>query len=315
MRILFIGTGDIGLPSLEWLLSTPEHEVVAVVTQPDKPAGRKLVLTPPEVKVRALAAGLPVLQPPKIRHIVDDLRAFQADVAVVVAYGQILPRSVLDVPRLACLNIHASLLPRHRGASPIQAAIREGDAETGVSIMFMDEGLDTGDVLLMDRMPILPGDTGGSLHDKLALAAPASLERALALIATGHPPRTPQDNTLATHCGKLKREDGRLDWNRPAVDLARLVRAYNPWPGTSCLLPGEKPAALKIHQATALPGQDGCPAPGTVLAADAAQGLLVATGAGLLRLDEVQAEGGKRLKAADFLRGHAQTLSPGAWLG
>ena len=305
MRILFIGTGDIGLPSLEWLLSTPKHEVVGVVTQPDKPAGRKLVLTPPEVKLRALAAGLTVLQPPKIRHIVDELKAFEADVAVVVAYGQILPCSVLDVPRLACLNIHASLLPKHRGASPIQAAIREGDVETGVTIMFMDEGLDTGDILLMDVMPILPTDTGGVLHDKLALAAPASLERALDLIASGNPPRTPQDNSLSTHCGKLKREDGRLDWTRSATELERLIRAYNPWPGTSCLLPDGKP--LKVHRATLLEG-DACPTAGTIISADPKAGLIVSCGSGLLKLDEVQAEGGKRLPAADFLRGHPQEV-------
>jgi methionyl-tRNA formyltransferase len=301
MRILFIGTGDIGLPSLEWLLATPKHEVVGVITQPDKPAGRKLVLTPPEVKVRALAAGLTVLQPPKIRHIVDELKAFEADVAVVMAYGQILPKSVLDVPRLACLNIHASLLPKHRGASPIQAAIREGDAETGVTIMFMDEGLDTGDILLMDAMPILPTDTGGILHDKLALAAPASLEKALDLIATGNPPRAPQDNALSTHCGKLKREDGRLDWSRSAVELERLIRAYNPWPGTSCVLPDGKP--LKVHRATMLEG-DACPTAGTIISADPKSGLIVSCGSGLLKFEEVQAEGGKRLPAADFLRGH-----------
>jgi methionyl-tRNA formyltransferase len=313
MRILFIGTGDIGLPSLDWLLSTSKHEVVGVVTQPDKPAGRRLVLTPPEVKVRALAAGLPVLQPPKIRAIVDELKAFEADVAVVVAYGQILPKSVLEVPRLACLNIHASLLPRHRGASPIQAAIREGDAETGVTIMFMDEGLDTGDILLMDHLPILPGDTGGILHDKLALAAPASLEKALDLIASGQPPRIPQDNALATHCGKLKREDGRLDWVRNAVELERLVRAYNPWPGTSCLLPGEKPAVLKVHRVSLIEASDACPAPGTLVSADPRSGLIVSCGAGLLKLEEVQAEGGRRLPAADFLRGHP--LETGARLG
>ncbi len=309
MRILFIGTGDIGLPSLEWLLSTPKHEVVGVITQPDKPAGRKLVLTPPEVKVRALAAGLTVLQPPKIRYIVDELKLFQADVAVVVAYGQILPRTVLDVPRLACLNIHASLLPRHRGASPIQAVIREGDAETGVTIMFMDEGLDTGDILLMDAMPILPTDTGGVLHDKLALAAPASLERALDLIAAGHPPRTPQDNALTTHCGKLKREDGRLDWTRSAEALERLIRAYNPWPGTSCLLPDGKP--LKVHRATIIEGE-ACPLAGTIVSADPKVGLIISCGTGLLKLEEVQAEGGKRLPAADFLRGH--TLEVGTRL-
>lgn len=302
MRILFIGTGDIGLPSLEWLLSTPKHEVVGVITQPDKPAGRKLVLTPPEVKVRALAAGLTVLQPPKIRHIVDELKAFEADVAVVVAYGQILPKSVLEVPRLACLNIHASLLPKHRGASPIQATIREGDAETGVTIMFMDEGLDTGDILLMDAMPILPTDTGGILHDKLALAAPSSLEKALDLIAAGNPPRTPQDNALSTHCGKLKREDGRLDWSRSATELERLIRAYNPWPGTSCVLTDGKP--LKVHRATIIEG-DACPTAGTIISADPKAGLIVSCGSGLLKLEEVQAEGGKRLPAADFLRGHS----------
>jgi len=303
MRILFIGTGDIGLPSLEWLLNTPKHEVVAVVTQPDKPAGRKLVLTPPEVKVRAQAAGLTVLQPPKIRTIVDELKALEADVAIVVAYGQILPRSVLDVPHLACLNIHASLLPKYRGASPIQAAIRSGDTETGVTIMFMDEGLDTGDVLLMDTLPILASDTGGILHDKLAVAAPASLEKALDLIMTGNPPRQPQDPALASHCGKLKRDDGRLDWSRPATELERLISAYNPWPGTSCVLPDGKP--LKVHRSTVFEGSEACPLPGTLLSADPKSGLIVHCGQGCLRLDEVQAEGGKRLLAADFLRGHS----------
>jgi methionyl-tRNA formyltransferase len=189
--------------------------------------------------------------------------------------------------------------------------IREGDAETGVTIMFMDEGLDTGDILLMDAMPILPSDTGGVLHDKLALAAPASLERALDLIAAGNPPRQPQDNALATHCGKLKREDGRLDWSRDAVELERLIRAYNPWPGTSCLLPNEKP--LKIHRATLIEGAGACPLPGTLVAADSKAGLLVSCGQGLLMLEEVQAEGGKRISAADFLRGHP--IEVGARLG
>lgn len=304
MRILFIGTGDIGLPSLEWLLYTPKHQVVAVVTQPDKPAGRKLVLTPPQVKVRAEAAGIPVLQPKKIREAVDELKAFKADVAVVVAYGQILPRSVLDVPKLACLNIHASLLPKYRGASPIQAAIREGDAQTGVTIMHMDEGLDTGDILLMDRVAIEPEDTGGVLHDKLALAAPASLEEALDIIDSGPAPRKPQENEYASHCGKLKREDGHLDWTRSARELELLVRAYNPWPGTYTLLPGtDKPAPLKIHRARVIPNAEACPAPGTVVSSDPKAGLIIACGEGLLALEEVQAEGGKKMAAADLLRG------------
>ena len=290
MRVLFIGTGDIGLPSLEWLLSTPKHTVVGVVTQPDKPVGRKQVLTPPQIKVRALAAGLTVLQPLKIRHAVEELKAFNADVAIVVAYGQILSRAVLDVPPLGCLNVHTSLLPRHRGAAPIQAAIRDGDTETGVTIMFMDEGLDTGDILLMQRLPIAADDTGGSLHDKLALD----------LLATGHPPREKQDESKVTHVRKLTRQDGRLDWTRPAIELDRLIRAFTPWPGTSCLL---KDTQMKIHQAQVIANADVCPAPGTIVSANA-DGILVSCGSGLLNLREIQIEGGRRLSAADFLRGH-----------
>lgn len=301
MRVLFIGTGDIGLPSLEWLLNTPKHEVVGVVTQPDKPVGRKQTLTPPQIKVRALAVGKQVIQPQKIRHAVDELKAFHADVAIVVAYGQILSRAVLDVPKLGCLNIHASLLPRHRGAAPIQAAIRDGDTETGVTIMFMDEGLDTGDILLMKRMPITTDETGGSLHDKLALQAPAALEEALAHLATGHPPREKQDESKATHVRKLTRQDGRIDWSHSAVELDRLIRAFTPWPGTSCLLKG---AQMKVHRAQVIANADACPAPGTVVSADAG-GIAVSCGDGLLNLLEVQIEGGKRLSAADFLCGHS----------
>lgn len=311
MRLIFIGTGDIGLPSLDWLLSTPKHEVIAVITQPDKPVGRKQIITPPEVKVRALAANKLVLQPERIRHAVDQIQALEADVAVVVAYGQILSRAVLEAPRLGCLNIHASLLPRHRGASPIQAAIRAGDAETGVTIMFMDEGLDTGDILTMDRLPVAAAETGGGLHDKLAAMAPSGLERALDLLAAGQAPRVPQDNALATICRKLKREDGRIEWSRSAVDLDRQVRAYNPWPGTFCVLEGESPRHFKVHRATALPYAEVCPLPGTVVGGDD-NSLLVATGAGLLRLDEVQIEGSKRLATADFLHGHP--IEPGTRL-
>lgn len=302
MRLLFIGTGDIGLPSLEWLIATAKHELVGVVTQPDKPAGRRLVLTPPQVKVRALAAGLPVMQPPKIRLAVEELRAFGAAAAIVAAYGQLLSPEVLRVPRLGCLNLHASLLPRHRGASPIQAAIREGDAETGMTVMYMNEGLDTGDILLMERTPVLADDTGGRLHDRLAALAPVALERALDLLETGTAPRLPQDSALATHCGKLRREDGRLDWTRSAVELERLVRAYDPWPGTFTRLANG--AVLKIHRARALPATGPTAAPGDVLAADSKVGLIVQCGDGWLRLEEVQAEGGRRLPAADFLRGH-----------
>jgi methionyl-tRNA formyltransferase len=262
--------------------------------------GRKQVLTPPQIKVRALAAGLAVLQPLKIRHAVEELKAFNADVAVVIAYGQILSRAVLDVPPLGCLNVHTSLLPRHRGAAPIQAAIRDGDTETGVTIMFMDEGLDTGDILLMHRVAIACDETGGSLHDRLAQQAPAALEEALDLLATGNPPREKQDESKVTHVRKLTRQDGRLDWTRPAIELDRLVRAFTPWPGTSCML---KEAQMKIHRAQAIANAEVCPAPGTIVSANA-DGILVSCGNGLLNLSEVQIEGGRRLSAADFLRGH-----------
>lgn len=320
LRIAFLGTGDIGLPSLEALLSKQghDHEVVAVITQPDKPVGRKQVLTPPEVKVRALAAGVPVLQPERIRHEVEKLKALRADLFVVIAYGQILPRTVLEIPRLGCLNVHASLLPRHRGASPIQAAIREGDAETGITIMWMDEGLDTGDILLQSPIPILPTDTGGVLHDKLAVLAPAGLMSALALVEQGTAPHIKQEDALSTHSRKLERAHGRLDWTRSATELERLIRAYHPWPGTYCLVPmpgggGDtrpsteataSPGAglqLKVHQASVVPDAESCPSPGTIMRADTR--LLVSCGQGLLELTEVQLEGRKRMSARDFLQG------------
>ena len=313
MRVLFIGTGDIGLPALRSLLASEEHEVVGVVTQPDQPVGRKLVLTPPQIKVLAQEAGVPVFQPLKIRQSVDELSALSPDIAIVIAYGQILPRSILDLPIHGCLNVHTSLLPLYRGAAPIQAALRAGDSETGITIMFMDEGLDTGDVLLMDRIALSSEDTGGSLHDKLAALAPAALERALALVASGHPPRQPQDHSLATHIGKLNREHGHIDWTQSAAQIERTIRAYNPWPGSFCLLPSEESKAphLKIHAARIAPGE-ACPIGGTIVSADPKTGLIIATGSGLIELLEVQAEGGKRLKAADFLRGHA--LDSGALL-
>jgi methionyl-tRNA formyltransferase len=308
MRVLFIGTGDIGLPSLRWLINTPKHQVVAVVTQPDKPVGRKLILTPPATKTLALEHAIPVLQPLKIRHALDDLRPLQADIAIVVAYGQILSRAVLDVPRLGCLNIHASILPRHRGAAPIQAAIRDGDPESGVTIMHMDEGLDTGDILHITRTPLSDSETGASLHDRLALLAPAALEHALDLLAAGTTPRTPQDNTLATHIGKLTRAHGRIDWTQPATQIARTIRAYHPWPGSHTHVDGTQ---LKIFSALPHPEITSCPTPGTVL--DSHGKLLIACGIGALELTELQLEGSKRLPTSTFLHGHP--LPPGTLLG
>lgn len=313
MRIVFIGTGDIGLPSLEALLRSADHKLVAVVTQPDKPVGRSQTLTPPRVKTLALEHGLPVLQPKRLRDHVADLAALEADIFVVVAYGQILSKAVLDTPKVGCLNIHASLLPKYRGASPIQAAIREGDTESGVTIMWMDEGLDTGDILLQRTLPIASDETGGTLHDKLAAQAPGCLAGALSLLAQGQRPRTPQANDQATHVRKLEREHGKLDWDCSAVELERLIRAYSPWPGTYTFVPSPdgKQMQLKVHRAAIVDHAEACPTGGTVI--ESGQRLLVACGSGVLELVEVQLEGRKRMSARDFLRGHP--LEPGARLG
>jgi len=305
MRVVFMGTGEIGLPSLRALIARSDCELVAVVTQPDKPAGRGKHLQAPEVKRVAEAAGIPVLQPRKLREpdAVAELAAYDPDVIVVMAYGQILPRIVLDLPRLACLNLHASLLPRHRGASPIQAAILAGDAMTGVTVMYMAEGLDTGDMLLAQAMPIQTEDTGGSLHDRLADLAPEAMNAALDLLATGDAPRAPQDNALATYAGKLTREDGRIDWSLPAADVERHIRAMNPWPAafTGVPLASGEVARLKIHSAKIETVEPSLP--GALLRADR-NGIVIAAGDGALRLLDVQGEGGRRMSASEWLKGH-----------
>jgi methionyl-tRNA formyltransferase len=303
VKILYLGSGDIGLPTLRALAA--RHEVAAVVTQPDQPAGRGLALRTSPIKSLAVELGLAVLQPARVRQpeAVAELAAFRADAIVVFAYGQILPQAVLDLPRLACLNIHASLLPRWRGAAPIQAAILAGDAVSGHTIMFMDAGLDTGDILLQRPLTLAADETGGSLHDRLAALAPECILEALDLLAAGRAPRAPQENALATPAPKLNRESGRLDWSRPAVELERRVRAFQPWPGTFTTLPaardGEPGRVLKVFSVGVEAGEG---LPGSVLGADAA-GLLVATADGALRLRELQQEGRKRLPAGEFLRG------------
>jgi methionyl-tRNA formyltransferase len=304
MRILFLGSGAIALPALEWLIATPKHELVGVITQPDKPAGRRMELTPPMTKVLALAAGLRVQQPERIKLAAEDIAAFDADVFVVFAYGQILPKVVLEAPKVAIINLHTSLLPRHRGAAPIQAAIREGDAESGITVMHVSAGLDSGDIILAERTPLAANETGGSLHDRLADLAPAVLERALDQLAAGTATRTPQDPSLVTHIGKLTREHGRIDWAQSAAVIERTIRAYNPWPASHTVLPDG--AMLKVHAAEIVPHSAGCPTPGTVISID--DGLLIACADGMIRLREVQREGGKRLPATDFLRGHPQPV-------
>src|SRR5881394_3904167 len=247
MRIVFIGTGEIGVPTLQALLKS-EHEVVSVVTQPDKPVGRAQLVEPPPIKKAVSAAEISVLQPARIkdRQAIEEIRALKPDVIVVMAYGQILPGDVLEIPKIASLNLHASLLPRWRGAAPIQAAIAAGDRETGITVMYIDEGLDTGDILLQRTIDILPGDTGGSLHDRLAKIAPEALLESLELLAKEGAPRIPQDKALATYASKLKREDGKIDWSEPADAIERKIRAFDPWPGAFMEFDGRN---LKIFSA------------------------------------------------------------------
>ena len=305
MRIVFIGTGEIGVPTLEALLKS-EHDVVGVVTQPDKPVGRTQQIEPPPIKKvlidRGRPPGAPILQPPRIKdpNTIEEIRAQTPDVIVVIAYGQILPRDVLEIPKIACLNLHASLLPRWRGAAPIQAAIAVGDQRTGITVMYMDEGLDTGDILLQRPGDILPGDTGGSLHDRLAQIAPEALLESLRLLAAGSAPRTPQDNTLATYAPKLKREHGKIDWSESAEVIERKIRGFNPWPGAFTQIGGQN---LKVFSATLvdLSGQ-----PGEILRSQGQ--LVIAAGRGALSLGDVQLEGKRRMSAAEFLRGHATKL-------
>ena len=301
MRIVFIGTGEIGAPTLRALLNS-EHEVAAVVTQPDKPVGREQRIEPPPIKKEIATTGIPVLQPPRIKdpQAIEEVRRLTPDVIVVAAYGQILPREVLEIPRLACLNLHASLLPRWRGAAPIQAAIAAGDSETGITVMYMAEGLDTGDILLQRSVEILPNDTGGSLHDRLAQIAPEALLESLQLVAAANAPRIPQDNAFATYAPKLKREHGQIDWSESAEAIERKVRAYNPWPGAFMKVDGQN---LKVFSASVvdLNGE-----PGEILRSD--KDLIIATGKGALSLTEVQLEGKRRMIAAKFLRGHGALL-------
>ncbi len=319
MRIVFIGTGEIGVPTLRALLDS-EHDVVALVTQPDKRVGREQSIEPPPIKKeitrsggfqtpKAFGAGksplLEVLQPAKIKdpQTIEEIRDFAPDVIVVVAYGQILPRDVLEIPRLACLNLHASLLPRWRGAAPIQATIATGDCETGITVMYMDEGLDTGDILLQRSVEILPNDTGGSLHDRLARIAPEALLESLRLVAAGNAPRIAQDNARATYAPKLKREHGQIDWSESAEAIERKIRAYNPWPGAFMKVDRQN---LKVFSASVV---DLNGRPGEVLRSD--KDLIVATGKGALSLAEVQLEGKRRMSAAEFLRGHGAIIRAG----
>lgn len=309
IRTVFMGTPDFALPTLEGLLAAG-LPVIGAYTQPDRPSGRGKQLTPPPVKQLATARGIAVFQPVKLRlpEVVAQLQELAPDLIVVVAYGQILPKSVLDIPKYGCINVHASLLPRWRGAAPINHAIMAGESETGVTTMYMDVGLDTGDMLVKRVTPIGPLDTAGELHDRLARLGRDAMGETLERLCAGTLRRQPQDDALSCYAPLLKKEDGRIDWSRPAVELHNLVRGLDPWPGAYTLLGGELLKLAGTRPQDEPPGA----APGTVLGSDVF-GLRLACGSGVLSVAALQLPGRKRLPAADFLRGCP--LPPGTRLG
>jgi len=303
MRIVFIGTGEIGLPALHALVKSPDHTVLAVVTQPDKPVGRQLKLAASPIKEAAFQLHLQIYQPEKIGApaSVAQLKYLKPDLIVVAAYGQILSKEILNLPRQGCLNVHASLLPKYRGASPIHAAIAAGEKQSGVTIMYMDEGLDTGDILLQKAVTLKRHETAQTLHDRLAKIGADALMESLALIESGTPPRTRQDKSKATLTKKLRKEMGHIDWDRPQREIDAHIRAMTPWPSAYVWVPQDKDLKmLKIF--TTIISNHAKGKPGEVLRVDK-HGVLVAAKVGGLLLREVQLEGKKRMHAAEFARG------------
>ncbi|QDJ13645.1 methionyl-tRNA formyltransferase [Mergibacter septicus] len=311
LNIIFAGTPDFAAQHLQALLNS-HHNVVAVYTQPDKPAGRGKKLQQSAVKQLALQHNLPVYQPKSLRKVEaqQELATLNADVMVVVAYGLILPKAVLDLPRLGCLNVHGSLLPRWRGAAPIQRSLWAGDQETGITIMQMDEGLDTGAMLYKVKCQIEMNDTSTTLYQKLARLAPQALIDVLDGLEQGQFPAEPQDENLATYADKLSKEEARLDWTLSAVALERCIRAFNPWPISWFTVIDEtgKEQTLKVYQASVLPAVNQLP--GTILKADK-NGIQVATANGVLNLLQLQPAGKKPMSAQDILNGRASWFEIG----
>jgi len=310
LKIIFAGTPDFAAKHLEVLLNSP-YQVVGVFTQPDRPAGRGKKLMPSPVKVLAEAHGLPVFQPESLRNaeqqqLVADLNA---DVMVVVAYGLILPANVLEMPKLGCLNVHGSLLPAWRGAAPIQRALWAGDTQTGVTIMQMDVGLDTGDMLLKVSCPILPQDTSASLYDKLAELGPQALLESLHQLSQNTLVPEKQDDSLATYAHKLSKEEARIDWNLPAMTLERCIRAFNPWPFSYFVISDQN---IKVWRASAIASDEKF-IPGTIISA-AKSGIQVATGEGILNLEIMQPAGKKPMSTQDLLNSRQEWFTPGTVL-
>jgi methionyl-tRNA formyltransferase len=313
LRLIFMGTADLACASLRALCREQSFHIIAVVSQPDKPRGRDLKLQPTPVKALALAENLPVLQPARARDegFIAKLRSLQPDLIVVAAYGQMLPQAILDLPRFGCLNVHTSLLPKYRGAAPIQWAILHGDAETGVTIMQMDAGLDTGPILTQATTPIAPSDDAQTLHDRLAELGGALLVKTIPNYVAGKITPRPQPADGASHARKITKEDGHIDWSQSALILWHRVRGFTPWPGAFTHLTGEgQPRLLKLWRAEVEPRFSG--QPGLILRADK-DGLIVACGRQALRILQLQREGGRKMTVQEFLAGHP--LPPGSRLG
>lgn len=310
MKVVFFGTGEIALPTFRAAIASEDCEVLALVTQPDKAVGRSGKLRPPAIKTIALEAGISVLQPEKVRapDALAELAALKADVYVVMAYGQILPQELIDQPNEAIINLHASLLPRYRGASCIQAAIDEGDSITGWTVMHVVKALDAGDMIANLEVAIELEDTAASLHDRLAELAPEIFLKAFGQLQRNEASRTPQNDEASTYVPKLEREAGLLDWSWSAERLARRIRAYFSWPGTYSHFTDSKgrEKRLKIFPIVDVLEAASSQAPGTVVATEGSK-LVIACGEGQLQLNEVQADGGKRISATDFQRGNQVT--------
>jgi len=307
MKIVYMGTPAFAVPPLDALLES-HHQVVAVCTQPDRPSGRGHKLTPSPVKVRALEYGLPVLQPETLRiaeskEIRAQLKSYDADIFVVAAYGLLLPKGVLNMPPMGCINVHASLLPRYRGASPIHAALLNGDEKSGITIMHMDIGIDTGDMILKKELAISPDERFPSLHNRMANLGAEALLEALTMLENGTAPRIPQDDALSCHAPMLQKSDAIINWGQSSTQIINMTRALDPWPGSQTMYNGEPLKIWRLEAAEiAWHSENG--KPGEIIAIDMKKGLIIRTGNGAVWATELQGGGSKRMPATDYLRGH-----------